>query len=67
MTYHYDTLIDHVNINRPLKYMDNDIFSGNLFVDISDHLPNVIIRKDTSKSSKTSERPKVRIFSERNI
>ena len=67
MTYHYGTLIDHINIYRILKYMDNDIISGNLFVDISDHLPNVIIMKDTSKTSQISERPKIRIFSERNI
>ena len=61
------TLIDHINIYRPLKYMDNDIILGNLFVDISDHLPNFIIVKGTSKTSHTSECPKVTIFIERNI
>ena len=61
------TLIVHINMCIPLKYMDNDIISGNLFVDISDHLPNFIIVKGTSKTSHTSECPKVTIFIERNI
>ena len=47
--------------------MGNDVIPGNVLVDISDHLPNVIIMKGTSKTSHTRERPKVRIFSERNI
>ena len=59
VTDHSATLIDHINIYRPLKYMKNCIISGNLFEDISDHLPNFIIIKSTSKIKDIRDRPNV--------
>jgi hypothetical protein len=59
------TLIDHINIFRPRKRLGNKVISGNLFCDISDHLPNFVIFSGTK--IQPQERPVVRNFSERNI
>ena len=40
---------------------------GNLFFDISDHLPNFILLKGGPAPQNKKERPYKRIFSERNI
>ena len=57
------TIIDHINIYRPLRHLPNNITSGNLFFDISDHLPNFIIVEGFVKKY---DRPFVRIFTEKN-
>ena len=66
ITDHSLTLIDHINLYRPLKLMSSTCLSGNLFFDISDHLPNFIILEG-EKTNAPQQRPYIRIYSERNI
>ena len=61
------TAIDHIFMKLPRKELDSYISSGNLFTDITDHLPNFIIIKSQRKDKVSDQRPFVRIFSERNI
>ena len=61
ITYNTATIIDHINIYRPLRHLPNNITSGNLFFDVSDHLPNFIIVEGFVKKY---DRPFVRIFTE---
>ena len=42
ITDYTSTIIDHIIIYRPLNQLNNHIFSGNLFIDVSDHLPNFV-------------------------
>jgi len=69
ITRNSSTLIDHIyycegfNSNK-----DFGILSGNFWSDVTDHLPNYfIITKMSYNQSKQSDRPLVRIFSERNM
>ena len=59
------TIIDHINIQTPLNHIDQTITSGNIFIDISDHLPNFAMICDKTKA--TNIRPKVRCYTARNI
>ena len=42
------------------------LFSGNIFSDISDHLPNFLITTDINNTPDLKHRPKIRIFSNSN-
>ena len=64
ITYHSATLIDHIIIKKPLKHVNNQITSGNLFIDISDHLPNFAILHDTKQTTKYM--PLIRTYNARN-
>merc|ERR1712208_14857 len=59
--------IDHIFAKLPLKNLDNDIYSGNLFADITDHLPNFIAIYRRHNQNYTNYRPFIRIFSDSNI
>jgi hypothetical protein len=61
------TLIDHINVYRPVNQMKSNILSGNLFFYIADHLPNFMLINCQSAQSQKRDRPYIRIFSERNI
>jgi hypothetical protein len=65
ITDHSLTLIDHISLFRPLSEINSGTTSGNIFFDISDHLPNFILLE--GKSTTTKKRPYLRIYSERNI
>ena len=41
--------------------------SGNLWCDISDHLPNYVIVSNPKKNKPSCERPLTRIYSDKNI
>ena len=60
------TLIDHILVKYDKHTVDEPVTSGNIFCDISDHLPNFVLfghkREIASK-----ERPLVRIFGEKNV
>ncbi len=58
------TIIDHINISGIDKVRNCDIFTGNLFFEIADHLPNFVVLKDKKPIGEL--RYKTRIFSERN-
>ena len=58
------TVIDNILVKYNKSITENEIVSGNLFCDISDHLPNFILfGKDKPKQN----RPYIRIFSDKNI
>ena len=60
--------IDHIFINQHLIRNTSKRLAGNIFSDISDHLPNFLIvnNKKNHVPNKKSDRPKVRIFGEKN-
>ena len=61
------TCIDHIFIKLPLKHANSNIISGNILAEITDHLPNFIKIIGSTNTTKSSERPYTRIFSEANI
>jgi len=65
ITDHSVTLLDHIHLYKPLKEIDRVAECGNIFFDISDHLPNFILLE--GKTSRKVERPYIRIYSEKNI
>ena len=60
------SLIDHIFINNQIIKEDRDILTGNIYCDISDHLPNFIKIKTKQPFSK-NKRPLVRIYGQRNM
>jgi ferritin-like metal-binding protein YciE len=60
------TLIDNIFINMNKKTM-NSVVSGNIFSDITDHLPNFAVVCDSCAEGRLNCRPKVRLFGEKNI
>ena len=65
LTDHSATLLDHFFVRFPTNKINNKVISGNLFVDITDHLPNFLIISDTKYNYEN--RPFTRIFSDKNI
>ena len=61
------TLIDHIFIRRTKHSLSYNISSGNLFCDITDHLPNFILVSRQNKYRINKDRPLTRIYSEKNI
>ena len=59
------TDIDNINVFRPLQEISNKIISGNLFIDVSDHLPNFIIFEGYTHDFSICNRPIVRNYSEK--
>ena len=59
------TLIDQIFIRLPKRNLQSKIISGNLYCSISDHLMNFV--QIDLKAKKPSERPHVRLFTEKNI
>ncbi len=60
------TLIDHIFVRLPDHLISTTIQSGNLYCDISDHLPNFcLISNDTVITGNT--RPLIRLYTERNF
>ena len=63
------TLVDHMNIFRPLELISAHINSGCFLLDISDHLGTFFIMdQNIGKGAKLPAiRPKIRIYSQRNM
>ena len=61
ITSHTCTLIDHIFYHS--KHFRNNLFFGNLFVDITDHFANFLI---IGPKKIKQNRPYVRIFSDKN-
>ena len=59
------TLIDHIFIRLPKHLITNKTTAGNLYCDISDHLPNICIVQGTP-SKQIKYRPLVRLYCEKN-
>ena len=60
ITNHSTTLIDHIFVKMPKKLIQNKVSSGNIIVDIADHLPNftfINIKTPTIK-----DRPNIGLF-----
>ena len=60
------SLIDHIFVRVPNELLKNMIKSGNLFCDISDHLPNFCCINSITEHTNI-DRPMIRIYSEKNI
>ena len=65
ITDHSATLIDHIFIKTPKKLLQNKCSSGNLIVDIADHLQNFSFLD--IKSYPIKNRPSVRLFTQSKI
>ena len=65
ITNHSATLIDHIFVKPPKKLLQNKCSSGNLFSDISDHLPNFTLFD--IKIPKITDRPFTRLFTQNKI
>ena len=65
ITDHSISLIDHIFIKTPKKLIQNRCSSGNLILDISDHLPNFSFLDIQTKSIK--DRPFTRLFTDSKI
>ena len=61
------TLIDNIFMKFDRKNIHEMVVSGNIYSDISDHLPNFIIIDDGNYRSSKNDRPNVRLFGERNL
>ena len=61
------TLIDNVFMKINENNVNSIMISGNLYSDISDHLPNFVILRNAKYKSIECTRPKVRIFGEKNM
>ena len=61
------SLVDHIFFRAKHKLHDAKLVSGNIFSDISDHLPTFCIFENSNIKPKASNRPLIRLFSERNI
>ena len=60
------TLIDNVFIKMNKKTMSS-VVSGNIFSDITDHLPNFTVLHDVCVKDRLNCRPMIRLFGEKNI
>ena len=65
ITDHSATIIDNIFIKPPKKLLQNKCSSGNLYSDVSDHLPNFTLFD--IKTPKINERPFTRLFTENKI
>ena len=61
------TLIDNIFIKINKKNINDKVLAGNIYSDISDHLPNFIIIQGHKQLSSASSRKKVRIYGEQNL
>ena len=59
------TLIDHMFAKIPKKYRDMEILAGNVFAEITDHLPIFISLR--FKSASVNKRPMIRIINDRSL
>ena len=59
------TLIDHLFLKLSNKHRDLDVSAGNIFAEITDHLP-IFIRINL-KSSTSTKRPMIRIINDRSL
>ena len=64
ITDHSATTIDHIFLKIPHKLMQNKCSSGNLIIDLSDHLPNFTLLD--LKIPTIKQRPYIRLFTDRN-
>lgn len=67
ITDHSATLIDHIFVRLTSQVIDCETISGNILTDITDHLVNFFHIDDNKKQTPKIERPKIRVFSEKNI
>ena len=60
------TLIDHIFVRLPNRLLTTEIKSGNIYCDISDHLPNFCILNKVVQPL-SNERPLIRLYSQKNF
>jgi hypothetical protein len=68
ITEHSVTLIDNIFMKIDASTIEDEILTGNIFSDISDHLPNFMLIKLTMHQVKNKlQRPKIGLFGDKNI
>ena len=60
------TIIDHIFVKTAQEHMRTKMESGNLYSDITDHLPNFIMWKKQREHT-GNDRPLIRIYSDKNL
>ena len=60
------TMIDHIFVKTVQEHMHTKMESGNLYSDITDHLPNFIMWKKQREHT-GNDRPLIRIYSDKNL
>ena len=61
------TLIDNIFMKFDRRNVNDMVVSGNIYSDISDHLPNFVMVNDGNHRSSKCSRPNVRLFGEKNL
>ncbi len=59
------SLIDHIFVNSQTIKQDCDILTGNVYCDISDHLPNFIKIKARQTLFDKNKKPLIRIYGQK--
>ncbi|MGK2862648.1 MAG: RNA-directed DNA polymerase [Chitinophagaceae bacterium] len=66
ITQHSATLIDHIYFYQGQSVKDLRLSSGNIFSDLSDHLPNFAILSKISVNRTLCDRPLIRLYTDKN-
>ena len=67
VTKNSSTLIDHIYYYQGCKRKNElKLFSGNLFSDLSDHLPSFIILSNIKSKRNLANRPLIRLYNDKN-
>ena len=61
------TLIDNIFLKINRKNLNDNIYAGNIYSDISDHLPNFMIIQSRKCTTTATLRKKVRIYGDHNL
>ena len=61
------TLIDHIFMKSDIRNIEDTNLSGNIFTDISDHLPNFLLVGLNNDNCTSRDRPLIRIYGEKNM
>ena len=65
ITHYSATLIDNIFVRLPNNLLDNTMFSGNLFTDLSDHLPSFCVIEGSC--NRPNSRPFMRFYDQKNF
>ncbi len=67
ITDHSATLIEHILVRHTPDTINNDIISGNIFTDITDHLPNFVLYGSCKQSCVSKNRPFIRFHGAKHV
>ena len=67
ITENSSTLIDHILLKYDKNSINENVKSGNIYNDISDHLPNFILLGERHNCTSNKKRKYIRVLSEKNM